>query len=484
LYFFSFGYIPDPFTAFRHIRKLPPGHLLEFANGELQVRQYWNLPEYGTQGLMSEEECLAEIESRLSEAVRIRLISDVPLGALLSGGVDSSTVVALMARHTSGPVKTFSIGFGKHDFNEAAYARIVARRFGTDHHELILKPDFAATLDKLTRILEEPFADSSILPTYCVCWLARQHVTVALSGDGGDELFSGYDRYIVNLHRRKFDLIPAWAGRLYRQHVYPALPSGVRGRKLAYNISLPSPERYLDGISFLPVSDGKGTFFSEDFRTWALGQPAPFDLFRNYLNRAPTQNFLERLMYLDTKTYLTADILTKVDRMSMATSLEVRVPILDHVFLEWVTSLPTRWKLRGNTRKYILKKLAERVGVPPEVLHRRKQGFSMPLVHWMRHELKSELVQLLLEPRTIERGYFDRRPIEQTLQEHLTGRRDRSGEIWLLLMFELWHRNFLESPEPFVSQPIPPPLRLKTSTRTGRLAETAALKTPVQEKTR
>lgn len=445
LYYFQFGYIPDPLTSFTRIAKLPPGHLLEFTNGQVRVRQYWDVPAYGTAKFRSEDECLEVLESELAEAVRIRLISDVPLGALLSGGVDSSTVVALMARASAGPVKTFSIGFKNQDFNEAGHARLVAQRFGTEHHELIAEPRFWETLEKLTRMLEEPFADSSILPTYYVSCLARQHVTVALSGDGGDELFAGYDRYRVNVRRQVFDHIPAPLGRWYRGSIYPHLPVSFRGRKFAYNVSLPARERYLDGISFLPVVDGRERVFSDDFVAWARQKPSPLEMFRGYFDQAPAQDFLSRLLYLDTKTYLPADIMTKMDRMSMATSLETRAPILDHVFVEWVAQLPARWKLHFGQQKYLLKKLAERVGVPREVLYRPKQGFAIPLVHWIRKELQSDFLDILLEPRTLGRGYFSASGVRALLNEHSSGRRDRSGSIWMLLMFELWHRNFLES---------------------------------------
>src|SRR6266446_1532612 len=219
-----FGYIPDPATAFQSIHKLLPGHLLEFEQGEIRIRKYWDLPEFGTHPPQSEEECLEEMEHRLAEAVRIRLIADVPLGALLSGGVKSSTVVALMARASSGPVKTFSIGFKHDDFNEADFARIVARKFGTDHHELILEPNVVETVEHLTSSLEEPFGDSSMLPTYYVSEMARRHVTVALSGDGGDEMFAGYDRYATHAKRGAFEYIPEWARRFYRESVFPRLP--------------------------------------------------------------------------------------------------------------------------------------------------------------------------------------------------------------------------------------------------------------------
>ena len=443
LQFFYFAYIPDPHSAFQRIAKLPPGHLAEYKDGEISVREYWDIPSYGNNDPGSEEACLEELESRLEEAVRIRLISDVPLGALLSGGVDSSVVVGLMARASAGPVKTFSIAFGKEDFNEAEYARLVAERFGTDHHELMIEPEIGTTLETLSRMMEEPFGDSSMIPTYYVSKLAREHVTVALSGDGGDELFAGYDRYIVNLRRRRYG-IPTWLGRVYRDHLYRLLPHNVRGRKLAWNISLPPRDRYLDGLSFLPALHRERSLFTNDFLASARAYTDPFTRFAEYYDDAPAQDALSRLMYLDTKTYLTGDILTKVDRMSMATSVEVRCPILDHQLVEWVASLPVKYKFQSGTRKYIFKRLAERIGVPSALLHRRKQGFSLPLVHWMRNELKDGLLTILTEPRTLQRGYFKPDAIRNLLDEHYRGYRNRAGVIWLLLVFELWHRNFLE----------------------------------------
>jgi len=444
LQYMYFGYIPDPITSFLPIQKLPPGHLLEFEAGQVQVRQYWDLPEYGAHPPRSEEECLEELEWRLAEAVRIRLISDVPLGALLSGGTDSSTVVALMARASSKPVKTFSIGFSHEDFNEAHYARIVAKHFGTEHHELVLEPDVLETVETLTSSLEEPFGDSSMLPTYYVSCMARKHVTVALSGDGGDEIFAGYDRYGIHLRRQVFERIPRWAWRIYRERVYPRLPQNMRGRKFSYNVSLPWRERYVDGISFVPSFERDMTLLSNEFRDVLRTGGNPENVMYRYFDQAPAKDPVSQMLYVDTKTYMVADILTKVDRMSMATSLEVRVPILDHLFVEWATGLPAEWKLRGGQQKYILRKLAERVGVPREALYRPKQGFAMPLVHWIRNELKDLIMTVLLEPRTLQRGYFNPESVRRLLDEHFRGRRDHAHEIWRLLIFELWHRNFLE----------------------------------------
>jgi asparagine synthase (glutamine-hydrolysing) len=231
---------------------------------------------------------------------------------------------------------------------------------------------------------------------------------------------------------------------MYREHLYPHLPSTVKGRKLSWNITLSSRDRYLDGISFLPALHRERSLFSDDFVACARQWTDPFRRFERYYDEAPAGDQLSRLMYLDMKTYLTADILTKVDRMSMATSLEMRCPILDHEFVEWVAGLPVKYKFRDGTRKFLFKKLAERLGIPAELLHRRKQGFSLPLVHWMRNELKDELLPILLEPRTLQRGYFKPEAIRGVLDEHFSGRRDHAGVLWMLLVFELWHRNFLE----------------------------------------
>jgi asparagine synthase (glutamine-hydrolysing) len=445
LQYFYFGYIPDPHTAFQGIRKLPAGHLIEFRQGDMKIRQYWNLPEYGTHPPISEDECLDELERRLEEAVRIRLISDVPLGALLSGGVDSSIIVALMARTSARPVKTFSIGFRAEQFNESEYARLVSERFGTEHHELILEADLEETLSYLSGMMEEPFGDSSMLPTYYVCRMARRQVTVALSGDGGDELFAGYDRYLVAMERPKFDPLQRWLGRIYRDRIHGMMPSGMYGKNLAWNASLNDRDRYLDGISFFPALHRERNLFTREFLETAARLPDPLLEWRHLYDGAPARDRISRLLYLDTKTYLNSDILTKVDRMSMATSLEVRVPMLDHEFVEWVTSLPVEWKFKGGTRKPILKKLAERLGIPPALVHRRKQGFQLPLVEWMRSEAKTKFWGILLEPRTLERGYFKPEAVRALINEHVRGRRNRSGMLWRILVLELWQRNFMES---------------------------------------
>jgi len=443
LQYFYFGYIPDPATAFSEIRKLPPGHLLEFEREEVCVRQYWDLPEYGTYSPLSEEACLEELQHHLTEAVRMRLIADVPLGALLSGGTDSSTIVALMASLSPAPVKTFSIGFQHEDFNEAPYARMVAEKFGTEHHELILEPNVVGTVQSLASALEEPFGDSSMLPTYYVSCLARKHVKVVLSGDGGDEAFGGYERYRTHLQQRSVHWLPAWVGQTYRTHVYPRLPFGIPGRNLAYSISLPWQERYLEAVSLAPYQRNFD-LLSHDFMSTFQGDAEPLDAFRCYLRDAPASDPLGHVLYLDTKTYLPGDILTKLDRMSMAASLEARVPMLDHVFVEWAAALSSQWKMGTKGQKYILTKLAIKLGVPRQVLQRPKQGFALPLLHWMKHELKELLFSLLLDSHALERGYFSEAGIRRLLAEFSAGHTTDYLPIWRLMMFELWQRNFLE----------------------------------------
>ena len=348
-----------------------------------------------------------------------------------------------MARASSGPVKTFSIGFTKDDFNEAEYARMVASKFGTDHYEMILEPNVVETVEHLTSSLEEPFGDSSMLPTYYVSQMARQHVTVALSGDGGDEIFAGTTVTAFIPTARFFEYVPEWARKFFRDQVFPRLPNGMQGRGYSYNVTLPWRERYVDGLSFVPAFERTAPLLSDDFRQILRRSDDPQNVLLRYFAKAPARDPVSELLYVDSKTYLAGDILTKVDRMSMLNSLEVRAPMLDHKFIEWVTGLPPEWKLRGSTQKYILRKLAVRVGVPLEALNRPKQGFALPLVHWMRNELK-DVLMILLEPRTLQRGYFEADGIRKLMNDHLYRGKELTGRIWRLLMFELWHRNFLE----------------------------------------
>jgi asparagine synthase (glutamine-hydrolysing) len=443
LEYLHLGYVPNPATAFTKIQKLPPGFTLEFHNGETKRQQYWDVPTYDTYAPATDEECLEELERLLLESTRIRMIADVPIGAFLSGGVDSSTIVAMMARLSPNPIKTFSIGFDKIDFNETQYARLVAKEFGTEHHELILEPDVLQTVEDLTSSLEEPFSDSSMLPTYYVSQLARKHVKVVLSGDGGDEAFAGYDRYRINAERRVFERIPSWARQIYREKVFPRLPTSMRGRKFSYNVSLTWQDRYIDGLSFLPAFERDTALLSDGFREAVRHYKDPGDVLRRYFDKSNATHPTSKILYADTKTYLVDDILTKVDRMSMLNSLEVRSPLLDHELIEWAVRLSLQWKLRGKKQKYILVKLAERLGIPHRALYRKKQGFALPLDHWLRNELR-ELLMLLVEPRSLQRGYFEPRGVQRLIDGHIKEGRPLSDQLWRLLILELWHRNFLE----------------------------------------
>jgi asparagine synthase (glutamine-hydrolysing) len=442
--YFCYGYIPDPATAFKAIRKLPPAHYLEFTGNKIEIRQYWDLPTFCSNNA-SEQECLERLESTLETAVKLRLISEVPLGALLSGGVDSAVVVAMMARLSAKPVKTFTIGFGHQEFNEAAHARAVAEKFKTEHHELLVEADLWSTLRSLTEILDEPFADSSIIPTFHVSRIAREHVTVALSGDGGDELFAGYDGYFVQHQRRYLDAFPSWGVSAYHRHIYPLLPQRIRRRKLAYNVVMGTRDRFVSSRSLTQSHDHELSIFSPDFlETMAAAEPAS-RIAARFFDQAPATDVVSRMQYTDIKTYMTGDVLAKVDRMSMACSLEVRSPLLDHEFAEFAVTLPLQMKMQNKTQKYLLRKLAEKIGVPRNVLYRPKQGFSLPLKHWLRTELRADISSILLEPRTLGRGYLRKGAVERLLDEHTRADRDHSTVLWQMLLFELWHRNYLAS---------------------------------------
>ncbi|MGI8567177.1 MAG: asparagine synthase (glutamine-hydrolyzing), partial [Pyrinomonadaceae bacterium] len=330
--YLTFGYVPDPLSIFSGIHKLPPGHHLSFAEGRVKIEEYWDFNYAATEKdeRRSEEDYLDELRALIDEAVRVRLISEVPLGAFLSGGVDSSTVVAFMARHMDQPVKTFSIGFHEDSYNELKYARVAAKHFGTDHHEFVVTPDICQIVDELAWHFDEPFADSSAIPTYMVSKLAREHVTVVLSGDGGDELFAGYTRYVVDRKRSGFARLP----RAVRQGVMGPLsrrlPHGALGRNYLHNVALDPLDRYIDSVSTFTTLN-KQHLYTDDFRRQLNGdEDGAAAMFRQHAARVGTKEPLDALLYLDSKTYLPGDILTKVDRMTMAVSLEGRVPLLDH----------------------------------------------------------------------------------------------------------------------------------------------------------
>jgi asparagine synthase (glutamine-hydrolysing) len=447
--FLSFSYVPDPQTAFRGIRKLPPGHTLTFKDGFLVTRAYWDFeypeeaPDADTE---SEAAYIEQLRELLAESIRIRLMSDVPLGAFLSGGIDSSTVVAMMARAMNRPVKTFSIGFTESSHDELHYARIAARHFQTEHHEFIVTPDVCRIVEEIVWHHDEPFADMSSVPTYIVSKMAREHVTVVLSGDGGDELFAGYERYLVDRQRQKFERVPGFFRRRLMLPAARRLPQQIYGKNYLRNVSLDPGARYIDSISCFD-EEMKQEMLSNEFRR-QLSRHNSTDKFIKLFAAPGSRERLDHLLYLDSKTYLPGDILTKVDRMSMAHSIEAREPLLDYKLIEFAQRVPAALKLRGVETKSILKR-AMRGIIPDEIINRPKQGFGVPMQKWFREELREMVTDTLTDSRTRQRGYFNQRAVSAILNEHLSGRRDNSRHLWSLLMLELWHRAFIDhQPEP------------------------------------
>lgn len=441
--YLTFGYVPEEFCIFKSVHKLAPGHFAKFKGGEVRTEKYWDF-DYSREPIKVKEEQIAEdLLVKLRDAVGVRLISEVPLGAFLSGGVDSSAVVGLMSQIMDQPVKTFSIGFREDSFDELKYARVAAKHFKTDHHEFILTPDFVEAVDDLIWHFDEPFADPSTLPTYMVSKLAREFVTVILSGDGGDELFAGYTRYVVDQKRRGLGRLPRAIRERIIRPFSEALPHHASGKNYLFNISLDAAARYIDNISQFNLPRKRrlyaGSHRSKMNGGFGVGEAVYGEIAGSVSTGNPTDN----LLYLDSKTYLPADILTKVDRMSMASSLEARSPLLDHELIEYVTRIPTSLKLRGGETKYIFKKAVESF-VPREILYREKQGFGMPISEWINMQLKDRIRADLGDKLTRERGYFDVTYINVLLDEHASGRRDHSHALWTLWMFELWLRRYID----------------------------------------
>jgi len=439
--YLTLGYVPDPLSIFRGIHKLPPGHHLTFSKGEVHIAQYWDF-QFSPAETKPENECLEELRQLLDESVRLRLVSDVPLGAFLSGGIDSSTIVALMARQMGQPVKTFSIGFHEDSYNELEFARLTAKKYGTDHHEFFVTPEICSIVDELVWHFDEPFADSSAIPTYMVSKLAREYVTVVLSGDGGDELFAGYTRYVVDRGRSTFAYMPGLVRKGLMQPLSSHLPHGTLGRNFIHNISLDPIDRYLDSVSVFTRLN-KESLYTDGFRQQLRDGDWVTKCFHKLVEKVGTRNSLDRLLYLDSKTYLPGDIMTKVDRMSMAVSLEARAPLLDHKLIDFVTHIPASLKLAGNETKHILKRAVSDL-VPKEILNRPKQGFGVPIQEWINQELRGRMHEILSDSRTRQRGYFKAEYLEVLLDEHERGRRDHSMGLWALLMLELWHRQFID----------------------------------------
>ena len=446
-HYLSYLCVPAPLTAFKQIRKLAPGHWLRWKDGEIEMKRYW-LPDFSKKIVISETEAIEETLRILREATKMRMISEVPLGAFLSGGVDSSTVVALMAEESTQPVKTFSIGFEEEDFSELKYARRVAEHIGAEHHEFIVRPNAIEILPKLVEHYGEPYADSSAIATYYVAKETRKHVTVALNGDGGDESFAGYERYFAMRLAEKYHKIPALLRKNLIETAVNAFPTSEIKRSRARDLkrfvraaSLPKVERYFRWVSAID-RQSKDDLYTTDFKnTVEKFDSAQF--LEQWFDKTNGSGIVDATMFTDQQTYLPNDLLVKVDIASMANSLEARSPFLDHKVIEFAASLPENIKLRGTETKYLLKKAASRI-VPPEVLYRKKMGFGVPLTHWFRGELKDFLREHLLSEKFAKRGIIKSEVVTKLVDEHTNGERDHVWQLWTLLMLELWFQRFID----------------------------------------
>lgn len=437
--YLTFGYLPESQCIFRSVNKLTPGHMLEFRNGKIKTSPYWEFPCASDSGL-NETEIAAELRDLVHDAVNVRMLSEVPLGAFLSGGVDSSIVVAMMSKISVDPVKTFSIGFNEDSYSELKFARLAAEHFKTDHHEFIVTPDLVEVVDDIVWHFDEPFADSSALPTYMVSKLAREHVTVVLSGDGGDELFGGYTRYTKNLGRSWASKLPSFIRRSFGR-LSRALPNSALGKNYLYNISLDPIPRYIDALSLFNRPNRNKLYSQSMLNALDSDFGIAEEEFQDISRSCESRDSISPMLRLDSLTYLPSDVMVKVDRMTMANSIEARAPLLDHKLIEFASRIPPTMKVKGSETKYILKKAFEGI-VPHEILYREKQGFGVPIEEWINSELRERINDTLLDSTAMNRGYFDRSYIELILKEHADRRRDHSHSLWALFMLELWHREF------------------------------------------
>jgi asparagine synthase (glutamine-hydrolysing) len=441
--YLALQYVPAPQTIYRSISKLPAAHFLVAEPGRVSVRRYWDLAFSGRGDARREEQYLEELDYRLTEAVRLRLISDVPLGAFLSGGIDSSLVVAAMTRTASGRVLTTSVGFSNEAFNELSHARLVARHLRTESYERVVEPDVVDLLPALAWHLDEPFADSSAVPTYCVSAAARERVTVALSGDGGDELWAGYARHRVErseLAARRW--LGVSGGRL-AGWLANHLPLRVKGVRSMRHLALQPADAYARKHAYGLFDGDRGAgLYASDF-AMSVRDADPFASFRRAHAACASPDPLDRALYVDVNTYLVDDIMTKVDRMSMAVALEAREPLLDHKLLEFAATVPTSLKLKNGRSKHLLRRLLER-HVPPSIVNRPKQGFAVPVADWLRGPLAGMAGDLLQDGRLRARGIFEPAAVVRLWNEHRARMEDHGHRLWSLLMLELWFRQFVD----------------------------------------
>ena len=445
--YLAFGYVPGPLTALKGVSKLPPAHTLVMRDGKATLERYWKL-DYARKLDAPVEEICERIRGAILAATRRRLIADVPLGAFLSGGIDSSAVVAAMARLSPEPVRTFSIGFDHEDHDELPHARRIAERFGTVHEEFRVQADAVSVVPRIVRHYGEPFADSSAIPSFYLAELTRRHVTVALNGDGGDESFAGYTRYVANALAGRLDRVPRPA-RLAAGALGRRLPAGGhissvrnRARRLSTTLALEAPARYAryKELCDLPT---RRELYSPALAAMAEGFGR--DAIADAWSATSGASLVDKMLEVDVETYLVGDLIPKVDIATMAYALEARSPFLDHELMQLAASIPADLKVRGSEKKWILRE-ALRGWLPDDILDRRKQGFVVPLSSWLRGDLRSWARDILLDPSALGRGYFRPGAIEGLLDRHAAGADADDKRIWSLVMLELWHREFLDAP--------------------------------------
>jgi len=449
-HYLTFQYVPSPLTIFEGIKKLPPAHYLLYdLSGKVKIEKYWNLEFVPIQKSSADlNEWCDRIRSGLEESVKLRLISDVPLGAFLSGGVDSSLVVGIMAKLSHQPVKTFSIGFEEKEFDELEFGRLVSKHFSTEHHEFVVRPNAIEILPELVWYYNEPFADSSAIPTYYVAKMTKGFVKVVLTGDAGDENFAGYPRYLRSKWVASFTKIPE---KIRRDWMPPVLRMGasLHWREKTFNrladflevLSSNQARNYAEQIKIFNAKERNGVYSQE--MAHALERIDPLDYLVEKYEEIETGDLLNKLLYLDIHSYLPEDLLVKMDIATMANSLEARVPFLDHRLMELIAQIPSQFKLNGSRAKFILKR-AYSDFLPPGILKRKKMGFGVPISRWIRKDLKNYVYDVLLDSKTLQRGYFRKEGIERLLEDHLSLRHDHSAKIWSLLFLEVWFRIFID----------------------------------------
>jgi asparagine synthase (glutamine-hydrolysing) len=446
--YLHYQYVPNTYCAFAALSKLPPAHVLTFESGQLDQRRYWKLS-YAGQRRQSDEEACELIRTELLDATGLRLRSNVPLGAFLSGGVDSSAVVAAMAMQTTGRVKTFTIGFPSARFDERPYAREIAQLFDTEHHELLVEPNLVEVLPRLVWHYGEPFADQSAIPSFYLSELTRRDVTVALNGDGGDESFGGYRRYVGNDVARRLQILPAATARVVARALDRLGTGGAQDSKrarllrLARAVQLDEAARYAMWVACFDTTE-RQALYAHDLAERVVSPDVVEGVVRSAYDASDAPTLIERLLDVDTQTYLPDQLLVKMDIASMAHSLEVRSPFLDHVFIEMAARLPLSAKVSRGDGKRLLKR-AIRPWIPPRLLDRPKQGFTMPIAEWLRNELRELPQAVLLDTHASRRGLFKRRALEQLITEHQRGIRDHSNKLWTLIQLELWFRTYVDT---------------------------------------